>query len=72
MVIIKVAIAYGNRGNAEKHIKGAKYSHGTPILLDNDAINRLMMLVYNLLLLFKMDIANGTEYRQLIKTFKLI
>jgi hypothetical protein len=31
----------------------------------------LMMLAYNLFLLFKMDFANGTEYRQQIKTFRL-
>jgi hypothetical protein len=30
-----------------------------------------MMLAYNLFLLFKMDFANGTEYRQQIKSFRL-
>ncbi|MCD6355756.1 MAG: transposase [Anaerolineaceae bacterium] len=30
-----------------------------------------MMLTYNLFLLFKMDFANGTEYKQQIKTFRL-
>jgi len=30
-----------------------------------------MMLAYNLFLLFKIDFANGTEYRQQIKTFRL-
>jgi len=30
-----------------------------------------MMMAYNLFLLFKMDFAMGTEYRQQIKTFRL-
>jgi len=30
-----------------------------------------MMLAYNPFLLFKIDFANGTEYRQQIKTFRL-
>jgi hypothetical protein len=30
-----------------------------------------MMLAYNLFLLFKMDFAGETEYRQQIKTFRL-
>ena len=37
----------------------------------NEAIFQLMMLSNNLFLLFKMDSANGTEYRQQIKTFRL-
>jgi hypothetical protein len=37
----------------------------------NEAIFQLMMLTNNLFLLFKMDFANGTEYRQQIKTFRL-
>jgi len=37
----------------------------------NEAIFQLMMLAYNMFLLFKMDFANGTEYRQQIKTFRL-
>ena len=32
----------------------------------------MMMLAYNLFLLFKMDFAVETEYRQQIKTFRLI
>jgi len=38
---------------------------------EKEAIFQLMMLAYNLFLLFKMDFANGTEYRQQIKTFRL-
>ena len=37
----------------------------------NEAIFQLMMLAYNLFLLFKMDFVDGTEYRQQIKTFRL-
>ena len=37
----------------------------------NEAIFQLMMMAYNLFLLFKMDFANETEYRQQIKTFRL-
>ena len=37
----------------------------------NEAIFQLMMLAYNLFLLFKMDFAKETEYRQQIKTFRL-
>lgn len=37
----------------------------------NEAIFQLMMLAYNLFLLFKMDFAVETEYRQQIKTFRL-
>jgi len=37
----------------------------------NEAIFQLMMLTYNLFLLFKMNFTKGTEYRQQIKTFRL-
>jgi hypothetical protein len=37
----------------------------------NEAVFQMMMLAYNLFLLFKMDFAKGTEYRQQIKTFRL-
>ena len=72
----KVVIAYEKRGNAEKTIKEAKYDMAVGHLLlqsfwANEAIFQLMMLAYNLFLLFKMDFANGTEYRQQIKTFRL-
>jgi len=36
-----------------------------------EAIFQLMMLAYNLFLLFKMDMVKTTEYRQQIKTFRL-
>jgi hypothetical protein len=37
----------------------------------NEAIFQLMMLAFNLFLLFKMDFAGETEFRQQIKTFRL-
>jgi hypothetical protein len=37
----------------------------------NEAIFQLMMLVYNLFSLFKMDFAGETEYQQQIKAFRL-
>ena len=37
----------------------------------NEAIFQLMMLAYNLFLLFKMDMVKTTEYRQQIKNFLL-
>jgi hypothetical protein len=37
----------------------------------NEAIFQLMMLAYNLFLLFKIDMVKTTEYRQQIKTFRL-
>ena len=72
----KVVIAYEKRGNAENYIKEAKYDMVVGHLLlqsfwANEAIFQLMMLTYNLFLLFKMDFAKGTEYRQQIKTFRL-
>jgi hypothetical protein len=39
--------------------------------LANEAIFQLMMLAYNLFLLFKMDFAKGKEYWQKINTFRL-
>ena len=72
----KVVIAYEKRGNAENYIKEAKYDMAVGHLLlqsfwANEAIFQLMMLAYNLFLLFKTDFAKGTEYRQQIKTFRL-
>jgi len=67
---------YEKRGNCENYIKEAKYDMAVGHLLlqsfwANEAIFQLMMLAYNLFLLFKMDFAKGTEYRQQIKTFRL-
>ena len=67
---------YEKRGNCENYIKEAKYDMAVGHLLlqsfwANEAIFQLMMLAYNLFLLFKMDFAKETEYRQQIKTFRL-
>ncbi len=72
----KVVIAYEKRENSGNYIKEAKYDMAAGHLLlqsfwANEAIFQLMLLDYNLFLLFKMDFANGTEYRQHIKTFRL-
>ena len=67
------------------YIKEAKYDMAVGHLLlqsfwANEVIFQLMMMAYNLFLLFKMDFAKGTEYRQQItcacgtgagKTFRL-
>jgi hypothetical protein len=67
---------YEKRLNCENYIKEAKYDMAVGRLLlqsfwVNEAIFQLMMLAYNLFLLFKMDFAGKTEYRQQIKTFRL-
>jgi hypothetical protein len=72
----KVVIVYEKRGNAENYIKEAKYDMAVGHLLlqsfwANEAIFQLMMLTFNMFLMFKIDFANGTEYRQQIKTIRL-
>ena len=72
----EIVLFYEKRGNAENYIKEAKYDMAVGHLLlqsfwANEAIFQLMMLAYNLFLLFKMGFACGTEYRQQIKTFRL-
>ena len=71
-----VVAFYEKRGNAENYIKEAKYDLAVGHLLlrsfwANEAIFQLMMMAYNLFLLFKMDRGMKTEYRQQIKTFRL-
>ncbi|MAT43211.1 MAG: hypothetical protein CL609_12785 [Anaerolineaceae bacterium] len=65
----KVVMAYEKRGIAENYIKEAKYDMAVGCLFlksfwVNETIFLLMMLTYNLFLLFKMDFTNETEYRQ--------
>ena len=67
---------YEKRGNCENYIKAARYDMVVGRLLlqlfwSNEAIFQLMMLAYNLFLLFKIDMVRATEYRQQIKTFRL-
>lgn len=72
----KVIITYEKRGNTENYIKEAKYDlavghHLLQSFWASEAIFKLKMLTYNLFLLFKMDFAKETEYREQIKTFRL-
>lgn len=72
----KVVISYEKRGNAENYIKEAKYDMAVGHLLlksfwANEAVYQMMMLAYNLFLLFKFDSLHISEYRQQIKTFRL-
>jgi hypothetical protein len=72
----EVVSFYEKRGNCENYIREPKYDMAVGHLLlqsfwANETIFQLMMLTYNLFLLFKMDFAKGTEYRQQIKTFRL-
>ena len=72
----KVVISYEKRGNAENYIKEAKYDMAVGHLLlksfwANEAVFQMMMLAYNLFLLFKFDSLHTSEYRQQIKTFRL-
>lgn len=72
----KVVISYEKRGNAENYIKEAKYDMAVGHLLlksfwANEAVFQMMMLSYNLFLLFKFDSLSVAEYRQQIKTFRL-
>jgi len=67
---------YEKRGNCENYIKEAKYDMAVGHLLlksfwANEAIFQLMMLAYNLFVLFRMDFTRETEYRQQVKTFRL-
>jgi hypothetical protein len=67
---------YEKRGNAENYIKEAKYDMAVGHLLlssfwANEAIFQLMMMAYNLFLLFKMDRGMNREYRQQVKSFRL-
>ena len=70
----ETARAYEKRGNCENYIKESKYDMNVGSLLlksfwANEAVFQLMMLAYNLFLLFKFDKLVAQEYRQQIKTF---
>jgi hypothetical protein len=72
----EVVDLYQKRGNCENYIKEAQYDMAVGRLLlksfwSNEAIFQLMMLAYNLFLLFKIDFLRTTEFRQQIKTFRL-
>ncbi len=72
----EVVISYEKRGNCENYIKEAKYNMSVGHLIlksfwANEAVFQLMMLAYNLFLLFKFDSLSVAEYRKQIKTFRL-
>mgnify|MGYP000963939517 FL=1 len=67
---------YEKRGNCENYIKETKYDMNIGSLKmksfwANEAFFQLMMLVYNIFLLFKLDKLPVSEYRQWILTFRL-
>lgn len=67
---------YEKRGNCENYIKETKYDMNIGSLKmksfwANEAFFQIMMLVYNIFLLFKMDRVSASEYRQWILTFRL-
>ncbi len=72
----EVVALYDQRGRCENYIKEAKVDMAVGHLLlqsfwANEGIFQLMMMAYNLFLLFKMDRRMKAEYRQQIKTFRL-
>ena len=67
---------YEKRGNCENYIKETKYDMSIGSLKmksfwANEAFFQLMMLVYNIFLLFKLYKLPVSEYRQWILTFRL-
>ena len=64
------------RGNCKNYIKETKYdmnigSLKMNLFWANEAFFQMMMLVYNIFLLFKLDRVSSNEYRQWILTFRL-
>lgn len=69
-------ISYEKRGNAENYIKEAKCDIADGHLLlksfwANEVVFQMMLLAYNLFVLFKFDSLHISEYRQQIKSFRL-
>jgi Transposase DDE domain group 1 len=67
---------YNRRGNAENYIKETKYdmnigSVKMKSFWASEAYFQIMMVVYNIFLLFKMEFLGKNEYREQIKTFRL-
>ena len=72
----EAVISYEKRGNSENYIKEAKCDMAVGHLLlksfwANEAVFQMMVLSYNLFLLFKFDSLCISEFRQQIKTFRL-
>lgn len=60
----KVVISYEKRGNSENYIKEAKYDMAIGYLLlksfwANEDVFQMMMLAYNMFLLFKIDFSSN-------------
>lgn len=71
----EVVLFYEKRGNCENYIKESKYDMNVGNLIlhsfwANETIFQLMMLTYNIFLMFKMSYMTTREYRQQIKTFR--
>ena len=70
------SVGIRNMEKSKNYIKEAKYDMAVGHLLlksfwANEAVFQMMMLSYNLFLLFKFDSLHISEYRQQIKTFRL-
>jgi hypothetical protein len=75
MELVDTVKFYEKRGNCENYIKETKYDMNIGSLKmksfwANEAFFQIMMLVYNIFLLFKMDRVSASEYRQWILTFR--
>jgi len=67
---------YEKSGNCENYIKETKYDMNFGSLKmksfwANEAFFQIMILVYNIFLLFKIDEVSASKYRQWILTFRL-
>lgn len=76
MTACEIVTFYAKRANSENYIKETKYDMNIGKLKmhsfwANEAFFQIMMLVYNIFLLFKMDNTSNNEYRQQINTFRL-
>ena len=69
-------VTYKKRGSSENYSKEAKYDMSVGHLLlksfwANETVFQLMMLAFNLFLLFKFDLLSLVEYKQQIKILRL-
>jgi len=67
---------YEKSGNCKNYIKETKYDMNFGSLKmksfwANEAFFQIMILVYNIFLLFKIDEVSASKYRQWILTFRL-
>ncbi len=70
------SVGIRNMEKSKNYIKEAKYDMAVGHLLlksfwANEAVFQMLILSYNLFLLFKFDSLHISEYRQQIKTFRL-